>query len=159
PSERPGGHTAYFVTLADGDVIPVRGSFGAGVRSGDVFDGRLALPEGVVRTLATRGESGSADALRIVDRRGVTLQVSGRPAVTAVAPAVTPATHQQYVAALDNEGALGQTDSQLLAHVGDVGTYWEKESDGAISGIGVPSTVEHYDTAVNTTDCGLGNDF
>src|SRR4051795_8757141 len=40
PAERPGGHPSYGVALADGDIVPVRGSFAPSVRTGAGFDGR-----------------------------------------------------------------------------------------------------------------------
>jgi hypothetical protein len=159
PAETPGGHPAYAVALDDGDIVPVRGSFAPDVRTGAVFDGRLGIPTGVVDTMLRRGETGRTAALRIVDRRSLSLRVVGSASATAVSPAVTPTAHQQYIAALDNKGSLGQTDSALLGHVTTVGTYWQGESNGAISSIGVPATVKHYNTGVSTTDCGLGNDF
>ncbi|MGC4111814.1 MAG: hypothetical protein QM747_15630 [Nocardioides sp.] len=149
--DTPGARREYGVALANGDIVRVRGAFGD-ARTGERFDGRLVLP-GAVGSQVTAG-----DALREVDRRGLTLSLSGTPTLTA-APAATPTTHEQFVAALDNKGSLGQDDAQLLAHVSTVGGYWEGESGGAISGITVPATVTHYDTALSTTDCGLGNDF
>ena len=160
PGEAPGGHPAYGVALADGDIVPVRGTFDPAVRTGAVFDGRLGLPAGVVTALSRRGESGSTAALRIVDRRSLSLPVLGTPTVTdapQVSAAVTPTTHQEFVAAIDNKGALNQTDAQLLGHVTNVGSYWKSESNGAISGITVPATVKHFDTATGTTACGLGS--
>ena len=159
PSEVPGGEPAYGVALADGDIVRVRGRFAADARTGALFDGRLAVPPSVVEALAARGDSGPNAALRVADRWSLTLSVVGTPSVTQAGPALAPTTHQQFVAALDNKGALGQTDTQLLAHVSTVGSYWEGESNGAIAGIDVPSTVTHYDTALTTTDCGLGSDF
>jgi len=97
--EVPGEQPAYAVALADGDIVPVRGRFGSDVRTGAVFDGRLAVPTSVVEDLSARGESGSAAALTLVDRRSLTLSVIGTPAVTAAAPAAT--THDQFVAAID----------------------------------------------------------
>jgi hypothetical protein len=149
PSERPGGAREYAVALADGDIVRVSGRFGADARTGAVFDGRVALPEGLPHT----------DALRRVDRRGLTLTVAGSPSITAAAPVMTPTTHRQFVAAMDNEGALGQDDTQLLRNVSTVGAYWTGESNGAIAGVTVPSVVTHYDTTLATTDCGLGSDF
>src|SRR5262245_8719288 len=150
-----GGSTSYAVELADGDLVPVRGSFDASARTGDVFDGRLAIPASVANAAPSRDA-----ALRLVDRRSLTLSVVGTPSVSAAAAAaVTPVTHQQFVAAVDNLGAVGQTDATLLGHVSTVGTYWKSESNGAISGLGVPATVKHYNTALTTTDCGLGSDF
>src|SRR5690242_17769595 len=169
-SDAPGGsRTSYAVALADGDLVPVRGRF-AGARPFARFSGRLALPASVVSTLTARGvpvagralDAASAAgraALRLVDHRALTLEVSGSPTLADPAPAVTPAVHQQYVAALANKGALGQDDTALLAHVSTVGGYWKGQSNGAISSIGLPATVTHYSTAVSTTDCGLGNDF
>ncbi len=156
----PGGRPAYAVALAGGDLVPVAGHFAAGVRTGAVFDGRLGLPADVVSALSRRGESGPTAALRVVDTRSLTLPVVGSPSVTAQATAqsLTPTTHQQFVAAVDNLGSL-QTDGELLAHVSAVGDYWTGESNGAIAGITVPATVTHYDTELPTTDCGLGNDF
>ncbi|HEX4470699.1 MAG TPA: hypothetical protein VH085_01920 [Nocardioides sp.] len=159
PSERPGHAARYAVALADGDIVPMRGAFGPGARTGALFEGRLAVPASVARALAARGESGPSAALRVVDRRSLVLSVVGAPSITAAAPALTPTTHEQFVAAVDNKGALGQDDAQLLAHVSTVGSYWTGESDGAIAGVTVPSTVTHYDTALPTTDCGLGSDF
>jgi hypothetical protein len=158
--EVAGGHAAYAVALAGGDIVPVRGPFAGGVRTGAVFDGRLALPAGVVATMSRQGWSGPAAALRVVDARSLTLAVVGTPSVTAPATArdITPTTHQQFVAAVDNLGTQ-QTDSQLLGHASTVGAYWTAESNGAIAGITVPGTVTHYDTALTTTDCGLGSDF
>jgi hypothetical protein len=160
-SERPGGHPAYGVAMADGDIVEVRGAFAPTVRTGDVFDGRLALPSSVTRALARRTPTSdpARAALRIVDRRSLTLTVAGTPTVTADETAATATAHQQYVAAIDNKGALGQTDTQLLGHVSTVGTYWQHESNGAISSVVVPATVKHYNTGLSTTDCGLGNDF
>jgi hypothetical protein len=154
-----GRQPRYAVALADGDIVPIRGDFDPGARTGAVFDGRLALPATVTRTLSDHGESGATAALRVVDRRVLTLAVVGSPTITEVSAAVTPTTHAQFVAAIDNRGSLGQSDSQLLGHVSTVGAYWKGEADGAISSIGVPSTVTHYDTDLSTTDCGLGNDF
>jgi hypothetical protein len=158
PSDRPGGRTAYAVALSDGDLVPVRGSFAPGVRTGATFDGRLRLPTGVVRTLVSRDESGGAAALRIVDRRSLSLRVAGTPTVTeaTTADSVTPTVHTQYVAALDNEGTLGQTDAQLLTHVSNVGSYWTTQADNRIS-VNVPGTVKHYSTTTGTTACGLGS--
>jgi hypothetical protein len=168
--EPSGGHTAYAVALADGDLVPVRGPLGD-ARPFSHFTGHLALPATVLSALAARGTPISAgatlaattgaglDALRLVDHRSLTLRVSGTPTVTDPEPAVTPTTHQQYVAAIDNKGALGQDDAALLGHVSTVGSYWQSESNGAIGSIGVPATVKHYNTAVTTSDCGLGNDF
>lgn len=161
PSERPDGDASYAVALADGDIVPVRGPFAATARTGDDFSGRLALPAAVTRALARRTTAGDPEraALRIVDRRSLTLTVVGTPTVTAAEPVAASTAHQQYVAAIDNKGDLGQTDPQLLGHVSTVGSYWQDESNGAISSIGVPATVTHYSTSLSTTDCGLGNDF
>jgi hypothetical protein len=162
PAETPGGSTSYGVALADGDIVAVRGRFGADARTGAVFQGRLELPRGVVASMRARGLSGSGAALRLVDRRSLTLDVVGTPSVVAPAgtsAAVTPTAHQQYVAALDNKGgALGQDDTTLLGHVSTVGGYWQGESGGAMS-VTVPGTVKHYDSSLTTTDCGLGSDF
>ena len=149
-----GGSTSYAVALADGDLVPVRGQFPPDARTGATFSGRLALPASV----ASAASSVSA-ALRIVDRRSLSLSVVGTPSVTAVAPSVAPVAHRQFVAAVDNKGALGQTNATLLAHVSTVGTYWKSESNGAITGLTPPTTVTHYNTALTTTDCGLGGDF
>ena len=66
----------------------------------------------------------------------------------APAAAATPTAHQQFVAALDNKGALGQDDTPLLGHVSRRrAPTGRRESNGAISAIGVPATVAHYDTA------------
>lgn len=161
PADRPDGHPLYGVATAAGDIIPVRGRLGADVRTGAIFDGRLAVPGAVLTTLAQRKQSGAAAALRLVDVRGLTLSIVGSPTVTAPAgtsPAVTPTTHQQFVAAMSNKGSL-QTDAQLLAHVSTVGDYWKSESNGAIAATTVPTTVTHYNTSLTTADCGLGNDF
>jgi hypothetical protein len=160
PSELPSGRARYGVALAGGDIVPVRGRFGPDVRSGAIFDGRLSVPTSVLTTLARRDESGTAAALRLADRRSLTLSVVGMPSVTAptISSAVTPTTHPQFVAALSNKGTL-QTDPQLLAHVSTVGDYWTAESNGVISGITVPATVMHYNTTLKTADCGLGSDF
>jgi len=157
--DAPGLRPTYAVALADGDVVPVSASFGPGVRTGAVFDGQLAVPATVTRSLADHGESGATAALRVVDRRSLTLAVVGTPTITEVSAAITPTTHAQFVAAVDNQGPLGQTDSQLLGHVSAVGAYWKGEADGAIGSIEVPSTVTHYDTALSASDCGLGHDF
>ena len=165
-----GARTTYAVALADGDLVPVRG-VPHDARPFSHFRGRLALPASVVSTLAERGSAVSAgtaldatsgtgqDALRLVDRRSLTLRVSGAATLSDPQPAATPTAHRAYVAALDNKGALGQDDTALLGHVSTVGSYWQGESNGAISSIGVPATVTHYDTALTTTDCGLGSDF
>jgi len=155
-----GGSTSYAVSLAGGDIVPVRGSFDPSVRTGAVFDGRLALPASVTAALAARGAVADPRraALRLVDRRSLTLSVVGTPSVeAAVAPAVTGTVHQQFVAAIDNKGTLGQDDPTLLGHVSTVGGYWQAESNGAISGLGTPPVVTHYATAVPTTDCGLSS--
>lgn len=157
--DRPGAATRYGVALPDGDIVPVRGRFPANARTGARFSGRLAVPTTIRETLAARGVTGPAAALRLVDQRSLTLAVVGRPAVTEVARATTPTTHQQFVAAVDNEGDLGEDDTQLLGHVSDVGAYWKGQANGAIAQIAVPSTVTHYDTTVSSADCGLGNDF
>jgi hypothetical protein len=169
-ADTPGGsRTSYAVALSDGDLVPVRGPL-AGARPYSRFTGRLALPASVVSTLAARGvpiagrtldaRSGTGRAaLRLVDHRSLTLSVSGTPTLTDPAAALTPATHQQFVGAIDNKGTLGQDDTALLGHVSTVGSYWESEANGKIGSVVVPATVTHYDTAVSTTDCGLGNDF
>jgi len=151
-----GGHTSYAVELADGDLVPVQGQFPPDARTGARFIGRLALPASVAKVASTR-----TAALRIVDHRMLTLSVVGTPTLTspAVAPAALGAVHKQFVAAIDNKGALGQTDQTLLAHVSTVGAYWQDQSNGAIGSLAVPSTVTHYNTALTTTDCGLGSDF
>src|SRR4051795_3554111 len=149
-----GGSTSYFVELADGDLVAVRGLIPPDHRTAATFSGRLALPASVAG-LAT---SPSA-ALRIVDRRMLTLPVVGTPTLTAPAAAATPTVHKQFVAAIDNKGALGQDDATLLAHVSAVGSYWQDQSNGAISSLVVPTTVTHYNTSVALADCGLGTDF
>ena len=158
PAEEPGGTTGYAVALADGDIVPVRGSFRADAHTGDVFDGRLALPAGVVRTLAARGESGTVAALRVVDQESLALQVTGTPVVTdgaALVSSTVTTVHTQYVAAIDNKGTLGQTDTQLLGHVSTVGAYWTAQSSHRVSTV-VPAAVDHYKTTTGTTECGLG---
>jgi len=166
----PGARPSYAVALADGDLVPVRGPL-SHTRPLSHVTARLALPASVLSGLAARGtsvgtgttleatSSAGREALRLVDRRSLTLRVSSAPVLTDPEPAVTPTAHQQFVAALDNKGALGQDDTALLGHVSAVGSYWQGESNGAISSIGVPATVKHYNTSVTTTDCGLGNDF
>jgi hypothetical protein len=166
----PGARPSYAVELADGDLVPIRGSL-ADARPLSHLSARLALPAGVLSGLAARGTSvgtgatldatspAGRAALRLVDQRSLTLRLAGAPVLTDPEPAVSPTAHQQFVAALDNKGALGQDDTALLGHVSAVGSYWEGESNGAISSIGVPAAVTHYNTAVSTTDCGLGNDF
>ena len=160
PAELPGGTTRYGVALADGDIVPIRGRVPSAARTGAVFDGRLAVPADVLGTLAARGESGRAAALRVVDRRDLTLDVVGAPTITQprAAQAPTPTIHPQFVAAMSNKGTL-QTDLQLLAHVSTVGDYWKAQSNGAIAGITVPGTVTHYSSSAATADCGLGSDF
>jgi hypothetical protein len=158
PPEEPGGHTGYGVALADGDIVPVRGRLGHDVRSGATFDGRLAVPTDVAAALVARRESGSTAALRIVDHRHLSLAVVGTPSVTQAPPVDDVGTiHTQYVAALANKGTLGQSDTQLLGHVSNVGSYWQGQSNGAIAAVTVPSTVDHYDTTTGTTACGLGS--
>src|SRR4051812_12364032 len=164
PPEGSSDQPSYGVALADGDIVPVTGSFAPSVRTGAVFDGRLALPASVTGALAHR--SAVADprraALSLVDRRSLTLSVVGAPTVEAAPEAasqVTGTVHRQFVAAIDNKGALGQSDAALLGHVSTVGGFWKDESNGAISSLVVPATVKHYNTAVATTDCGLGDDF
>ncbi len=164
PAEGPGDRPSYGVALADGDIVPVRGSFDPSVRTGAVFDGRLALPASVTGALARSGAVADPRraALRLVDRRSLTLSLVGAPSVEAapaVAPQVTGTVHRQFVAAIDNKGALGQSDAALLGHVSTVGGFWKDESNGAISSLVVPATVKHYNTSVATTDCGLGDDF
>ena len=149
-----GGSTSYAVALADGDLVRVRGAFSPDARTGASFHGRLSVPESVASTAAS-----PAAALRIVDRRALTLSVVGSPSVTAVSAAAAPVAHRQFVAAVDNLGVLGQTDATLLGHVTTVGAYWKSESNGAITGLTAPASVTHYNTALTTTDCGLGNDF
>src|SRR6478735_7360927 len=149
-----GGSTSYAVELADGSLVRVRGAFSPDARTGASFHGQLSVPGSIARTAAS-----PAAALRIVDRRALTLSVVGSPSVTAVSAAAAPVAHRQFVAAIDNKGALGQTDAALLAHVSTVGGYWQAESNGAISGLGVPATVTHYNTSLTTADCGLGSDF
>jgi hypothetical protein len=159
PAQRSGDRPAYAVALDDGDIVPVRGRLGPDPRTGDLFTGRLAVPARVVRALGAHRRSGPAAALREVDRRSLTLAVVGTPVVTRSAPAATATTHRQFVAAMDNKGSLGEDDAGLLAHVGTVGAYWTHQAGGAIAQIAVPATVSHYDTALTTTDCGLGGDF
>jgi hypothetical protein len=166
----PGARPSYAVALADGDLVPVRGPL-ADARPMSHVTALLALPGSVLSGLAARGTSvrsgatldaastAGRQALRLVDRRSLTLRIWGTPDLTDPEPAVTPTAHQQFVAAIDNKGDLGQTDTQLRGHVTTVGSYWQGESNGAISSIGVPATVTHYNTAISTTDCGLGNDF
>ena len=166
----PGARPSYAVALADGDLIPVRGPF-AGARPFSHVTGRLALPTTLVSDLAARGTRVPAgatldatstpgrEALRLVDRRSLTLRLVGTPLLTDPEPASSPTAHQQYVAAIDNKGNLNQNDTQLLGHVSTVGSYWQGEANGAITGIGVPASVTHYDTTAAAADCGLGNDF
>ena len=149
-----GGSTSYAVELADGSLVRVRGAFSPDARTGASFHGRLSVPGSVARTATS-----PAAALRIVDRRALTLSVVGSPSVTAVSAAAAPVAHRQFVAAVDNLGVLGQTDATLLGHVTTVGDYWKSESNGAITGLTAPAAVTHYNTALTTTDCGLGNDF
>jgi hypothetical protein len=159
PAESPGGATSYAVALPDGDLVPVTGTFPADARTGATFTGRLEVPSDVLRTMSQRGESGAVAALRLVDRRSLALRVVGTPSVTEPRATADAATvHTQYVAALDNVGALGQTDEQLLGHVSAVGGYWAGQSDGAMS-VSVPAGVTHYDTAVSPTTCGLGSNI
>jgi len=158
--ESPGDVTGYAVALADGDLVPVQGAFASDIRTGAVFDGRVALPSEITTTLARRGETGATAALRLVDRRSTDLHVVGTPQVTQSAP--TPptsdvgTTHVQYVAAVDNKGSLGQTDAQILAHVATVGTYWTHQANGAIASVAVPAVVKHFTTPDSAT-CGLGS--
>ena len=166
----PAPAPSYAVALADGDLVPVRGPL-AGARPFSQVTGRLALPTALLSDLAARGTSVPAgatldatsttgrEALRLVDRRSLTLRLVGTPLLTDPEPAISPTAHQQYVAAIDNKGNLNQNDSQLLGHVTTVGSYWQGEANGAITGIGVPASVTHYDTTVAAADCGLGNDF
>src|SRR4051812_44000041 len=103
-SDGPAGSTtSYAVELGDGDLVSVRGSFGPTARTGAVFDGRLALPASVARIASSRSA-----ALRVVEHRMLTLSVVGTPTVTAPSAAATPTAHQQFVAAVDNLGTLGQ---------------------------------------------------
>src|SRR3954452_13160837 len=149
-----GATTSYAVELADGDLVPVSGHFPPDARTGATFRGLLSLPASVARASASRSV-----ALRTVERRMLTLSVVGTPTVTAPAAAPTPAVHHQFVAAIDNKGALGQDDATLLGHVSTVGSYWQDQSNGAISSLVVPATVAHYNTSVALADCGLGSDF
>jgi hypothetical protein len=147
-AEQPGQQQQYGVALAGGGIVEVRGRFAGNARTGEVFDGLLAADPATLRLAGRLGQP-----LRVVGKPRLT------PAAAPAAAATTPTVHQQFVAALDNKGTLGQDDTQLLAHVTTVGSYWQTESNGAIAGITVPSTVVHYDTALSTTDCGLGSDF
>src|SRR4051812_31642855 len=143
----PGVRPSYAVALADGDLVPVRGPL-ADARPMSHVTARLALPGSVLSGLAARGTSvrsgatldaastAGRQALRLVDRPSLTLRIWGTPDLTDPEPAVTPTAHQQFVAAIDNKGDLGQTDTQLRGHVTTVGSYWQGESNGAISSIG-----------------------
>jgi hypothetical protein len=178
--DRPGSRPAYAVALADGDLVPVSGELEE-ARPLSHFTGRLTLPHSVVSALARRGTSvrpgltlgatsvPGREALRLVDHRSLTLRVSGTPILTravttktteaAGTTETTPTAHRQFVAAIDNKGALGQNDQALLAHVRRVGSYWKGEANGAISRIDVPGRVTRYRSKVSTKDCGLGDDF
>jgi hypothetical protein len=168
--DRPGSPATYAVALADGDLVPVRGPL-AGARPLSHFTGRLALPDAVVTTMATQdsevkpGASFSAssdagrDALRLVDQHSLTLLVSGTPSLTDPAPTSTATAHRLFVSAISNKGGLGETDRELLGHVSTVASYWQGESNGAISSIAVPTRVIRYRTRPATKDCGLGADF
>jgi len=149
-----GATTSYAVELADGDLVAVSGHFSPDARTGATFSGLLSLPASVARASASRSVT-----LRTVERRMLRLSVVGIPTVTAPAAAPTPAVHHQFVAAIDNKGALGQDDATLLGHVSTVGSYWQDQSNGAISSLVVPATVTHYNTSVALADCGLGTDF
>ncbi len=169
-TDEPGSRPTYAVALADGDIVPVSGPLGD-ARPLSHFTGRLVLPASVVSALAAHGTSvarnatlgatsaSGSDALQLVDQRSLTLRVSGTPTLTARAPTVTSTSHQQFVTAMDNKGALGQRDSKLLGHVSTVASYWKGEANGAITSIRVPDRVTHYKTTLSTTDCGLGSDF
>jgi hypothetical protein len=160
PAKSGGEPTRYGVEVPGGDIIQVSGHFPADVRTGDRFDGRLGLPATVETALARLRDSGTTTVSRLAARRSLTLPVVGSPSITAAEDATASgATHVQYVAALNNKGSLTQSDTALLGHVSTVGTYWEGESNGAIAGIGVPSTVTHYAGTKATADCGLGDDF
>ena len=127
----------YAVALADGDIVAGHAArsapASAPARSSTVAS--PSQPGGAARGSAFRTARAAACGRSTVARGA---PVSARRPITPAAPAVTPTTHEQFVAAMDNKGALGQDDTQLLGHVSTVGAYWTGESNGAIAGVTRP---------------------
>ncbi len=140
-----GGSTSYAVQLADGDLVPVAGPIPADARTGATFTGRLALPASVASATASR-----AAALQLVDRRSLTLSVVGTPTITAAAstgrrdadraPAVRRG-HDNRACQPGGRHAAGQRWPRS-------GTTGRASPTARSSGLTVPATVTHYNTAV-----------
>ncbi len=161
------GHRTHAVALLGGDLVPVRGltEHPAGRTR---FTGTVTLPADVVSTLEARGTRIDAatvlsaggpvgrEALALVDARSRVLTVRSAE-LAPLAAADGPVTHEVFLAAPDNIGALALTDTQILGSVGQVTDYWQGESGGRISDFDLPSSVRHY-TSVEATaanGCGL----
>ncbi len=153
PSEEPGVAPEYAVQADSGELVAVDGAFPE-EPPGPRFDGRVD----VTRLAGATPQARLATAESLHGPLRVTsYTLSAEPAAAQAATS-----HRWFVAAPANFGAFAMTDSEILARIGWVAAYWEKQSNGVITDIDVPATITRYQASATSPagGCGLtGGDF
>lgn len=153
PSEEPGVAPEYAVQADSGELVAVDGAFPE-EPPGPRFDGRVD----VTRLAGATPQARLATAESLHEPLRVTsYTLSAEPAAAQAATS-----HRWFVAAPANFGAFAMTDSEILARIGWVAAYWEKQSNGVITDIDVPATITRYQASATSPagGCGLtGGDF
>ncbi len=155
----------YAVVTESGDVIPVDGAGLEDATSGDSFTGVLTVPDDVIAELGLQPgatiDANSVQGAGVIDALGassgpLTVQ-EGSVEPADVAAATTSAPHTFDVAVVDplNAPAPLVTNVTLDGMLSDVGGYWMRETNNAISGFVRSGGITRYASAVN---CATGAD-
>lgn len=155
---------AYALVLDDGNVQPISAAFAQAPATPARMRARLVVPRAVVSTLVSRGhrpeghlsadDPVASEALRLVDHRGLRMQVASYDLAPAVVPVTGSVTHTWHVAVPTNLGSV--SDAAAMAAVAQAAGYWEDEANGRISDVIIDQSVHHYSSSVASGgDCGL----
>jgi len=154
----------YAVVTQAGDVIPIEGDSLEGAASGDSFSGVLTVPTDVTAELGiAQGATIDADSVQgadvidLVDQsQPLTVQeATVQPA--AVSGASVSAPHSFDIAIVDppNAAAPTTTNSAMDGLLAEVGPYWVRETNNAISSLTRSTGIARYQSSIN---CASGAD-
>ncbi len=160
-SDQKDNPSTQYSVLTDQGLVRISGDLDR-LTSGSTFSGTVALPAALTDRLSRTSKERvqrSADSpisaqefegtqlLQLAQAEAKPLQVS-QANVTLSEMSLGTAAHTVDVAVLDGASF---NDSAVNTNVGDLGTFWVGQSNGAITGITRPQTVQRYTSAYLST--------
>ncbi len=150
PSEDPEVAPEYVVQTDSGELVPVAGSFPDDPPGGR-FDGLVDVSRLDGATPQARLAMAGPQPLRVTS-----YTLTEDPATASSQQAQAGTTHRWFVAAPSNLGSFSMTDGEMLTRIRWVAAYWQKQSNGVITDITVPTAITRYQASATTAAGGCG---